>query len=497
MKISIQDLMNQSGVQFGTSGARGLAVEMTDRVCYAYTLGFLQHLRNIGDLPRLGTEVAVAGDFRPSTDRVLAAVCRAISDAGYTPLNGGKIPSPAVALCGLVKGIPALMVTGSHIPDDRNGIKFNKVAGEILKANETGIRAQVVELTESHFDVAGGFAQPAPPCPVQPRVGAAYVRRYLDWLPADALAGCRVGVYQHSAVGRDVLVEILRGLGAEVTPLGRSEKFIPVDTEAIRSEDVELAARWAAEGRFDALVSADGDSDRPLISDEHGVWLRGDVAGILCARFLGADSVSTPVSCNTAVEQCGWFATVRRTRIGSPFVVASMIEAAASGAKCVVGYEANGGFLLNSDLRREGRTLRALPTRDAVIVLLGVLLLARREGQPVSALAASLPARFTASDRLKNFPVTQSQAILRRFTTGSDTSGRAALEAIFGTVCGQVTAIDRTDGVRVTFASGEIVHLRPSGNAPEFRCYTEAATQSRANKINALSMGILRELAAA
>jgi phosphomannomutase len=387
------------------------------------------------------------------------------------------------------------MVTGSHIPDDRNGIKFNKVAGEILKADETGIRQQVVELDDSIFDAVGMFAKPSPALPVRSEAGAAYVRRYLDWLPADALAGCRVGVYQHSAVGRDVLVEIFRGLGAEVTPLGRSEKFIPVDTEAIRPEDVELARQWAGTGKFDAIVSADGDSDRPLISDERGTWLRGDVAGILCARFLGADSVSTPVSCNTAVEKCGWFASVRRTRIGSPFVVASMIEAAASGAKCVVGYEANGGFLLNSAVHRDGRSLRVLPTRNAVIVMLGVLLLARREGKTVSALTATLPARFTSSDRLKNFPVEQSQAILRRFTTGTEISDFAALETVFGAAFGKVASIDRTDGVRVTFASGEIVHLRPSGNAPEFRCYTEAGGQAQANEINETAMKILREQA--
>jgi phosphomannomutase len=145
------------------------------------------------------------------------------------------------------------------------------------------------------------------------------------------LKGLRVGVYQHSAVGRDVLVKILSHLGAEVTPLGRSDKFIPVDTEAIRPEDVQLARDWAATGKFDALVSADGDSDRPLVSDENGNWLRGDIAGILCAKFLAADSISTPVSCNTAVEKCGWFPEIRRTRIGSPFVVASMMEATAGG----------------------------------------------------------------------------------------------------------------------------------------------------------------------
>jgi phosphomannomutase len=494
MKISLQELMDRSGVQFGTSGARGLATAMTDRVCYAYTLGFLQYLEEIGDLPRKGQSVAMAGDFRPSTDRVMTVVGRAIADRGYAPVNCGKIPSPALALYGLVQGIPALMVTGSHIPDDRNGIKFNKCAGEILKPDETGIRAQIIELPELLFDASGALAHDRPAVSVQPEAGHAYVRRYLDFLPADCLGGCRVGVYQHSAVGRDVLVAILRGLGAEVTPLGRSDKFIPVDTEAIRPEDVELAKQWAAEYHFDALVSADGDSDRPLISDERGHWLRGDVAGILCARYLGADSVSTPVSCNTAVERCGWFKEVRRTRIGSPFVIASMLDAAARGLKCVVGYEANGGFLLHSEVTQAGHTLRALPTRDAVSVMLGVLLLARREGRTVSQLAAALPARFTASDRLQDFPVEQSQAILRRFTTGSDAGDHAALEAVFGEGFGKVAGIDRTDGVRITFASGKIVHLRPSGNAPEFRCYTEAGTQERANQINAACMEILRQL---
>lgn len=52
--ISIDDLMVQSGVKFGTSGARGLADDMTDRVCYAYTAAFIQHLENTGELTKGG-----------------------------------------------------------------------------------------------------------------------------------------------------------------------------------------------------------------------------------------------------------------------------------------------------------------------------------------------------------------------------------------------------------------------------------------------------------
>ena len=492
MKISIQELMARSGVAFGTSGARGLATEMTDRVCYAYAKGFLQYLESIGEIKRAGERVAVGGDFRPSTDRVMNAVCRAAADLGYTPVNCGKIPSPAVALFGLENKIPAIMVTGSHIPDDRNGIKFNKATGEVLKDDEKGMSSQVVELDDAMFGADGNFSKAQPAPDVSPVAGENYVMRYLNFFSHDALAGVRIGVYQHSAVGRDVLVKILSHLGAEVTPLGRSDKFIPVDTEAIRPEDVQLAHDWAATGQFDALVSADGDSDRPLVSDEHGHWLRGDVAGILCAKFLGADSVSSPVSCNTAVEKCGWFREIRRTRIGSPFVVASMKQATAAGAERVVGYEANGGFLLNSDIEADGKLLRALPTRDAVIVMLGILLLAKAQKKTVSQLAASLPARFTASDRLKNFATEKSAALLAKFNSGSDDADQAAIEKMFGGICGPVASLNRTDGLRITFTNAEIIHLRPSGNAPEFRCYVEAATDARAREITALALQAVR-----
>ena len=480
--------MVRSGVAFGTSGARGLATAMTDKVCYAYAQGFLQYLESIGEIKRAGERVAVGGDFRPSSSRVMEAVCRAADDLGDRAVNCGKIPSPAVALFGFENKIPSIMVTGSHIPDDRNGIKFNKCGGEVLKSDEQGMSSQIVELDDALFGADGDFANVKTPHEVSPVAGENYAMRYLNFFEHDALKGLRVGVYQHSAVGRDVLVKIFSHLGAEVTALGWSDKFIPVDTEAIRPEDVQLAREWAATGKFDALVSADGDSDRPLVSDENGNWLRGDIAGILCAKFLAADSISTPVSCNTAVEKCGWFKEVRRTRIGSPFVVASMIQASIDEAKRVVGYEANGGFLLNSDIEAGGKILRALPTRDAVIVLLGILLLAKSQKQKISELVASLPARFTASDRLKNFATEKSQAILAKFNSGSEVGDKAAIEKMFGGICGAVASLNRTDGLRIFFVNEEIIHLRPSGNAPEFRCYAEAANDERAREITSLAL---------
>jgi phosphomannomutase len=385
------------------------------------------------------------------------------------------------------------MVTGSHIPDDRNGIKFNLPTGEILKRDEEGIRGQPLQVDERLFDAAGAFVEDqSDALPKEdPLAYRDYLDRYLDFFPSGCLEGLRVGVYEHSGVARGAYVDVLEGLGARVTRLGFSKVFVPVDTEAIRPEDVALARDWAATGNFDALVSADGDGDRPLVGDETGDWLRGDIAGILCAHQLGARGVVTPVSSNTAVERSGWFETVLRTRIGSPFVIEGMQDLVDRGLDRVVGYEANGGFLLATDLEQEGRILPALPTRDAVLVAIAILRAAAEQGKPVSALSGDLPRRFTWSDRLKDFPTEIARERLDEIHRGDPARDKAAAQAVFGAAFGPVADLDVTDGLRITFGNGEIAHLRPSGNAPELRAYTEADSPERAEEMNRICMEIL------
>ena len=43
--------------------------------------------------------------------------------------------------------------------------------------------------------------------------------------------------------------------------------------------------------------------------------------------------------------------------------------------------------------------------------------------------------------------------------------------------------LDYTDGLRMGFDQGDVIHLRPSGNADEFRVYAVSNAQSRANVI--------------
>lgn len=488
--VSIADLMAQSGVAFGTSGARGLVSAMTDRVCFAYTAAFLQHLSTIGQFAP-GNPVAIAGDLRPSSPRIMAACAAAVRHNGGAVAYCGFVPSPALAAHGFAEGIPSLMVTGSHIPDDRNGIKFNRIDGEVLKPDERAMRAQDVILPDL-FDNAGMLRGATPAEPLVD-VATAYIARYVDAFGDQALAGLTLGVYEHSAVGRDILVALVDALGGKTMSLGRSDRFIPVDTEAVRPEDQALARKWSAKFGLDAILSTDGDSDRPLLADERGVWMRGDVLGILSARALGIAAIATPVSCNSAVELSGLFEGVRRTRIGSPFVIEAMNELVAEGNESVCGYEANGGFLLATPVAVEGRTLDALPTRDAVLPILSVLVDARRRGVTLSALQAQLPERYTFSERLQDYPTAQSRMLIAHLEQGEEAAVLERLTDMFGALAGEAAGIDRTDGLRIHFAGGDIIHLRPSGNAPELRCYTESASKDRASLLNEQALLIIRD----
>jgi phosphomannomutase len=463
---------------------------MTDEVCFTYTAAFLQHLSQIGQFSP-GTAVAIAGDLRPSSPRIMSACSAAIIHMGGLVDNCGFVPSPAVAAYGFARSIASLMITGSHIPDDRNGIKFNRAEGEVLKPDEVAIRAQSVTLPDL-FD-ENGMLRAAPDGLREAAAAEPYVARYAQFFGPHALRGMKLGIYQHSAVGRDLLLAIVEALGAQGVPLARSSSFTPVDTEAVRPEDRALASEWAHNPGFDAILSTDGDSDRPLLADETGEWMRGDVLGILCAQALGIEAVATPVSSNSALELSGVVKQAVRTRIGSPFVIEAMNALIAKGSSAC-GYEANGGFIQGSPVVADGRTLAALPTRDAVLPMLAVLAAARRQGLALSALKASLPPRFTASDRLQNYPTAKSKALVARLGAGDDQAVLDQVTSLFSEIAGTAKQADQTDGLRVTFENGDIIHLRPSGNAPELRVYTESHSPHAAESLKVKAMDVVATL---
>jgi phosphomannomutase len=231
------------------------------------------------------------------------------------------------------------------------------------------------------------------------------------------------------------------------------------------------------------------------IENGRAKFFGGDLVGMIVAEYLGADAVVVPISCNDAIDRGPLKSVVEpKTKIGSPFVVAGMEAACAKGKKAVCGWEANGGFLTGSDITKNGRTLKALPTRDAMLPILAVLFAAADQRIPVTELFARLPKRYSRAALLKKFPRPIAQRIIATLTTPD------RLAEFFPPALGfaSIVKLDHTDGTRIYFANGDVAHVRPSGNADELRIYAVADTQSRADEIAALGIaepdGILRRM---
>lgn len=551
-------------LKFGTSGRRGKVVDLTQLEIYTNVVGELEYLLSLKPADggiAAGDDFYFAYDLRPSSTQfvenqrggIAQAVVQAVLDKGLHPVNLGPIPTPALTYYALQHGKGSLMVTGSHIPFDRNGYKLNTSKGELMKTDEAPINASVQRvrdrlmcqsMSDSVFNEHGNLRLGKVDLPpVSDEARNEYIQRYRDFFPGQPLSGLRLLVYEHSAVGREVLTEILREQGASVVTAGRSSTFVPIDTEAVDINQLQTIQKLIDETgqRFDAVVSTDGDSDRPLlVSPESNGELRffgGDLLGMIVAEYLGADAVVVPISTNDAIDRGALAPALQtKTKIGSPYVIAGMAEAVAKGHTRVCGWEANGGFLTASNIRRNDNTLAALPTRDAVLPLLCVLAAAKERSLSVPELFATLPARSSRAGLLREFPRSTSMEILAKFSIGSgdpapqsvevngeqnlvrDSSGASTTAStsqmqrisaicseleqhVFTTSAGfsRIARLDYTDGLRIIFANGDVAHVRPSGNADELRIYAVADTQGRANEIVEMSVrepdGLLRTLA--
>jgi phosphomannomutase len=77
---------------------------------------------------------------------------------------------------------------------------------------------------------------------------------------------------------------------------------------------------------------------------------------------------------------------------------------------------------------------------------------------------------------------------------------KAMLSRFFSSGLGfdEIVRLNVLDGVRIYFRNCDIVHIRPSGNAPQLRVYAVSGSQARADEIVSLAVrepdGILRQL---
>ncbi len=227
-----------SSLKFGTSGLRGLVTDLVGGPSYAYASAFFRSV-SADDTHRAVCDRAGPARQQPRDRRHGGGGGRGRRlhrDRLRRAAHPGPGPRSDAArrLCGHGHG--------SHIPEDRNGLKFYRPDGEITKADEVAILAALADIP------AGGERPAAASATPEPDAITRYQQRYAAAFAPDILKGLRIAVYQQSSVARDLLSDLLAAFGAQVTPIGRSQVFVPIDTEAHRPEDIAFIRDVMASG---------------------------------------------------------------------------------------------------------------------------------------------------------------------------------------------------------------------------------------------------------
>jgi phosphoglucosamine mutase len=296
---------------FGTDGVRGVAGEVLTAEL-ALALGRAVTAQSPAERP----QVLVIRDTRESGEMLEAALAAGITSAGGDVLLGGVLPTPAAPLLIGRYGFDlAAVISASHNPFADNGIKFFGPDGfKLSDAEEAAIETALAEHAE-HGRTDGGSGPPAIGR-VRQQHGTLedYLRElqtrfaHLDLSSADVVLDCANGATHRAAP------EAFRRLGAKVTVLADAPDGRNIN-DGCGSTHLDALIAAVREGEHDVGFAFDGDGDRVLAVDRHGVVVDGDELIALAAVSMRESGRLTGGVAVTVMTNYGFHAGMREAGI--------------------------------------------------------------------------------------------------------------------------------------------------------------------------------------
>jgi len=396
----------------------------------------------VGHAPRL----CVGRDNRPSGVQLSAGVRDGIERAGGTAIDIGMLPTPALYLAVHELATDGgLQVTGSHNPPEFNGFKMVAAGSAIYGDDILRMRDMI---THDTLDAGDGALE----------VDTSILRRYVDAIVSrngPIARPVRVVIDCGNGVASLVAEQVLRGIGAEVSPLfcesdGSFPNHHPDPTVLENLVDLQAAVRRTG---AELGIAFDGDGDRIGAVDERGEVVYGDQLLVLFGRDLvhrmgTGHAVIFDVKCSNVLRDQIAAAGLQPVlwKTGHSLIKAKMKEMAAPLAGEMSGHMFFAGDYYGFD--------------DALFAAARLLGYMARAGGPLSARLADLPRTATTPEIRVECPDA------RKF----DLVAEAA--TYFGARYDTLTL----DGVRINFAEGWGL-LRASNTQPVLVMRFEAATE--------------------
>lgn len=158
-EISWKKLQNGSDIRgVALPGIPQEAVNLTPAVAQILGQAFGTWLAQRLDRPTATLTIAIGRDSRLSGPTLMQAVIEGLTSLGSQVFNFGMASTPAMFMSTITPGFccdGAIMLTASHLPFNRNGLKFFTAQGGLEKADITAILSLAETQTFSLADVPG------------------------------------------------------------------------------------------------------------------------------------------------------------------------------------------------------------------------------------------------------------------------------------------------------------------------------------------------------
>ncbi|MGZ4210252.1 MAG: phosphoglucosamine mutase [Actinomycetota bacterium] len=422
------------GRLFGTDGVRGTyGLDLTDHV--ARGLGHAAAAVLGRDHPK--PQLLIGRDTRASGPALERALAAGIAAAGGEAFSAGVIPTAGIAYLVRDLGVQAgVVISASHNPANDNGIKFFGPDGMKLP---DALEDEIEQAMDGDED---------PPAQIADVIDAE--ERYIDFLidGVPPLGGLRVVVDCANGAASNIAPEVYRLAGADVHVISADPDGSNINDHCGSTHPELLQQAVKAFGAHIGIAH-DGDADRLIAVDEHGVLVDGDQVLGICALDMKADArlqgnavvctVMSNLGFRRAMETNG--VRIIETQVGDRYVLAAMLEH---------------GILLGGEQSGHIVFLDRHTTGDGILTALRLMTVIARSGRGLSDLATQIP----------RYPQVLENVAVR------DRAGLETAELVWEAVRAAETAMN---------GDGRVL-VRASGTEPVVRVMAEASTEQAARE---------------
>ena len=388
--------------------------------------------------------IVVGQDMRLSSPALFEALVRGITAQGADVYNIGQVPTEgmyfAVGHYGYDAGI---MITASHNPKEYNGFKMVKKEADIIKIIRGKDMIEIIE--KSDFSEASEQGEIK-----ELDIWQDYINHIFSFVDVKKIEPFKVVIDAGNGMAGKVIPLISEKLPIEVIPLNfeLDGNFPAHPSNPLLEGVIDQVSKEVKEKKADFGFIFDGDADRIFLIDENGNFIKGDVTGLLLAKYLleknPGKGVAYNLICSKAIPEFikKWGGKPIRTPVGFVNVQKGMIE-----NDGVVGNEVSGHYSFRDNYYVDSGFI-------AFLILLQII---SESGKKVSELVKELSPYAKGAEI--NFEVEDKEAMLdkikEKYSDGKQ---------------------DYLDGVTVEYDNWWF-NVRPSQTEPLLRLTIEADAQ--------------------